>query len=179
MKKKDEQIKIGEGRTELFGIAALLVILVHAKSFNWETYPLFLYKICEQGSIGVDIFLLLSGIGLYYSMQKCGTVRAFYKHRMARIIPSYLMITGVLYGIICLIENMSLTDFFLQISTLHFWIRGENGTWYVSLIILLYLLYPSIYKILTGQKWKRNISLLFGIIILAEICFSLLFLSSI
>lgn len=174
VKKNGEQLKIGESRAELFGIAVLLIILVHAAPYHWENYPPFLYKICELGSIGVDVFLLLSGMGLYYSMQKCETARVFYKHRIVRIIPSYLVITGVLYGIICLIENLFLTDLFLELSTLYFWIRGENETWYVSFILLLYLIYPGIYKILIGQKWVRNISLLFGIIILIEICFFIL-----
>lgn len=169
MNKHGEQNYIGESRMELLGVATILVIIVHATHYNWGGYLGFLYKICTLGSVGVDVFLLLSGMGLYYSMQKCGSVVAFYKHRIIRIMPAYLIITGVLYGIGLFIHSISLTDYFLQISTLYYWIRGEAATWYVSFIILLYLLYPGIYRILIGEKWVRNIALLFGIIITAEI----------
>lgn len=168
----EEQNTISECRLELFGIAALLVTLVHSSAYNWEMYPAVLLKICKMGSIGVDIFLFLSGMGLYYSMQKCGSVRLFYRHRIIRIMPSYLTIAVVLYGVSWLIHNISLTNYFLYISTLYFWIYGESeiGAWYISFVLLLYLVFPAIYKILNGKKWAGNISILIGITIIAEIC---------
>ena len=96
MKKVAESYRISDTRIESFGIATLLVILVHAKPYNWDAYPFVLYKICELGSIGVDIFLFLSGLGLFYAMKKCHSVKMFCKRRILRILPSYMLITGVL-----------------------------------------------------------------------------------
>ncbi len=47
MKKELGTYRISNTRMESFGIATLLVILVHAKSYNWDAYPSVLYKICE------------------------------------------------------------------------------------------------------------------------------------
>lgn len=168
MKNLIEQNKISDSRGELFGIAALLVIMTHASSYNWGV--VYLSRICGFGSVGVDIFLFLSGMGLYYSMKKCNSIRTFYVHRIKRIIPSYLIIAGVLYGIIALLNNTPLMDYFLHISTLDFWVYGQNGVsaWYVSFIILLYLIYPAIYKMLSKKNWIRDIFILFLIVIIFD-----------
>jgi len=169
MKKIVTQNKISDARMETFGIATLLVILVHAKSYNWETYSTVLYKICELGSIGVDIFLFLSGMGLYYSMENCDSVKEFYKRRIVRIIPAYLMIAGLLYGVLFIFNTISLTDYLLHISTLYMWIKGPSVTWYISFLVLLYVLYPLFYRVLISQNGKRNTMILIGIIVIAEI----------
>ena len=42
------------------------------------------------GAIGVDVFLFLSGMGLYYAMRKQPPLRVFYKNRLKRILIPYL-----------------------------------------------------------------------------------------
>lgn len=170
MKKVAESYRISDTRIESFGIATLLVILVHAKPYNWDAYPSGLYKICELGSIGVDIFLFLSGLGLFYAMKKCDSVKMFYKRRILRILPSYMLITGVLFGIIVLMKHMTWTDYLLQVSTLYLWIQGPSITWYVSFVYLLYLCYPLIFRVLTSDNWKKNTVLMVGICLAVEIC---------
>ena len=38
------------------------------------------------GSSGVDIFLLLSGLGLYYSFSKNNSIKDFYSKRLKRVL---------------------------------------------------------------------------------------------
>lgn len=154
MKEKRQGYRISDARMESFGIATLLVILVHAKPYNWEAFPSALYKICEQGSIGVDIFLFLSGMGLFYAMKKCDSVKAFYKRRILRIIPSYFLIGGILYAVLVWRTSLTLSDYFLHMSTLYLWVEGISVTWYVSFILVLYLVYPLLYRVLEGQETR-------------------------
>lgn len=54
-------------RTEIMGIAAIMIIIGHAEG-NGVLMPWMMTKIIIQGGLGVDIFLFLSGMGLYYSL---------------------------------------------------------------------------------------------------------------
>lgn len=48
------------------GVATILVILCHATKFNL-VMPSWLYTILGNGGAGVDIFLFLSGMGIFNS----------------------------------------------------------------------------------------------------------------
>ena len=53
-------------RNEIYGIAAIWIMLFHGRIANIDaTFP-YLYKILRLGNIGVDIFLFLSGIGIFF-----------------------------------------------------------------------------------------------------------------
>lgn len=60
---------ISEYRTELMGVATLLVIFGHSAG-NGVVMPGWMESLCGLASVGVDIFLLVSGLGLWYSLQK-------------------------------------------------------------------------------------------------------------
>lgn len=60
---------ISEYRTELMGVATLLVIFGHSAG-NGVVMPGWLESFCGLASVGVDIFLLVSGLGLWYSLRK-------------------------------------------------------------------------------------------------------------
>ncbi len=47
-------------------------------------------------------------------------------------------------------------DFILEISSLYFWIFGNNGLWYISVTALLYILFPFLYAyVFKGNvKWR-------------------------
>lgn len=51
------------------GIATILIFIVHAPD-NGVMMPNTLKTICALGSLGVDLFLLLSGFGLWYSLNR-------------------------------------------------------------------------------------------------------------
>lgn len=56
-------------RTQLMGIATLMIIACHAPA-SGVVMPHFLSRIFNLGNFGVDLFLLLSGLGVYYSLSK-------------------------------------------------------------------------------------------------------------
>ena len=83
-------------RTQLMGIATLMIIICHANAYH-VLLPRFLASLFVWGNFGVDIFLFLSGIGLYYSLSKRNTHKkddyiSFYKKRGVRIYIPYIII---------------------------------------------------------------------------------------
>ena len=55
-------------RTELMGISALLILICH--SVAYISMPNFMKYTLSLGNIGVDLFLFISGMGLWYSLEK-------------------------------------------------------------------------------------------------------------
>ena len=56
-------------RSELMGLACLWVML-HHNAFDWPNALESLKRFAIYGNLGVDIFLLLSGVGLYFAWSK-------------------------------------------------------------------------------------------------------------
>ena len=142
--------EISDNRNAIYGISIILVILYHCYCNNESVF----FLPFEKGFIGVDIFLLLSGYGLCHSYNN-NNLRTFYKRRFMRILPAY-MTYNVLFFLMAAYyfkKPMSIADFFYNISTLSFYGFGYYGggnkcfDWYTAAILLLYLLFPLLYKI--------------------------------
>lgn len=159
---------ISKYRTELMGIAMLWVVVYHSTIDIMFLYPLYLIK--RMGYGGVDIFLLVSGIGMYYSFKKDDNIIKFYKRRFIRIIPTYLPIV-LAFSLIFLWKGMiKLKNLFLNITTLGFWLNSQNAfDWYVPSLIFLYLLTPIYMK-----KFNRNQNLTTYITVIVSIVISML-----
>lgn len=93
----------------LMGFAILWVMYFHiplkfATEIGWFTHRI--------GFYGVDIFLFLSGLGVYFSLMKRPNVLRFYKARLVRILPAYVIVACVSYCLLRL-DKASALDFFL------------------------------------------------------------------
>jgi peptidoglycan/LPS O-acetylase OafA/YrhL len=88
---------ISKYKGEIMGFAAICVILTHSNGFKFSgKIGYAVLRIFQQGSNGVDVFLYLSAMGLYYSMKNSPIINVvslcdFYKRRIKRILPSYLL----------------------------------------------------------------------------------------
>lgn len=58
---------ISKYRMELMGVSTIFILICHAAGNN-VFMPKWLMYMVAQGAIGVDLFLFLSGMGLYYSL---------------------------------------------------------------------------------------------------------------
>ena len=82
MKIKDiELANISRYRSELMGAAMLFIILFHVPLDRSNEF----FGLRRCGNVGVDMFLFLSGIGLWFSWVKNPSVWQFYKRRLLRI----------------------------------------------------------------------------------------------
>ena len=114
-------------REILMGMAILSILIFHYTEdcstfgINYNGFVK-LYK-TYIGSSGVDIFLLLSGLGLYYSFSKDNTIKNFYFKRVKRVLIPYLIVSVPVYiwydffylsdGIIGFVKNLFFSIIFL------------------------------------------------------------------
>lgn len=144
---------ISKHRNALFGIAILWIVLVHSDDFGVWFASLgkqnIFNLIVNYGNVGVDIFLFLSGMGLYFSFRKSDQIRPFIAKRLIRVLPPVLLICGTIWAIRFLIMKPRNTlVFFQDITLMRFWLKGDSQIWYVDFILLLYLVYPIVYHYL-------------------------------
>ncbi len=160
---------ISSYRTELMGVATLLVLLCHGNFFGTQIGR----AIAAEGQVGVELFLFLSGIGLYFSMRKNENVFVFYRHRFMRIIPSYLIIAVPLYAIIFfLLGPRKISIFLYHIFQVGFLLPNELRhctLWYVPFIVLMYILYP-VWYFLTKAFCQKKTLVFVLLIVAAFLC---------
>lgn len=149
-------------RAEIMGFAALYITIMHLYvSFYEDAQIPFITVILKRGNIGVDIFLLLSGCGLFYSMKKGASIAKFYKKRIVRVVIPYLILSILYWILLDIIININILQFLKDVTLVSFWTQGVTHYWFVALIIPLYLLYPCIYKLqIKNSKFILGLSIL-------------------
>lgn len=128
-------------RQELMGVSILLILLYHI--FIPLPVSNTIKFFTEQGRIGVDIFLILSGIGLYFSLKDNSSLLFFYKKRFIRILPTYFLLASPYFLYKTYTKH---TNFFSEISFFTAIRGGDNPYYFIELILLCYLLMPFIYR---------------------------------
>ena len=155
-------------RNLIYGLVAIWIVLYHIHQKYWLGIPL-ISPIINMGNMGVDVFLLLSAVGLSYSIEK-NDIKTFYKNRLKRTFLTYLLIAGPFivwkYFISQAITPMTVPNFALELSTLsYFWTKeGVFPVWYIPCILLFYALYPALYKL-----YRKNKFYIVGLILVAII----------
>lgn len=148
MKIKDiELANISRYRGELMGAAILFVILFHVGLPREDAF----FGLKRMGNIGVDFFLFLSGMGLWFSWTKKPSLRHYYLRRFLRIYPTWLLIACLYYipdylnlelighrG-----QSTNILDLIGDISiNWDFWLHDELTFWYIPAIMLFYIVSP-------------------------------------
>lgn len=139
-----------QGRTTVMGIATAMIIWFHCE------IPMASGSIAEFckmiSDIGVDMFLLASGVGMYFALEKYPSYTAFVMGRLRRILPAYLLVSILWYGYRDLIlGGRNIPSFLINVTTASFWLKGDLSCWYVAAILVIYLVTP-----LYGKLWKRR-----------------------
>ena len=144
-------------RSELMGLACLWVMF-HHNAFDWPNALEFLKRFGYYGNLGVDIFLLLSGVGLYYAWTKQPPLSDFYARRFVRLLVPYVLIAVPYWVWRDLYLHKG--SFLLDVTQLCLPLNGTISTWYVPAMASMYLLYPLIAKFLfSGDRWTRTVVL--------------------
>lgn len=143
---KRHEISLGalsRHRALLYGFAAAWILLFHMH-FQLPNHPALipLQWFKASGNAGVEIFLLLSGFGLYGSMSRDGSVLSFYRRRFSRVFLPSCIIVAVYYGLI----PTSSSSYALKLTILPYWL-GMRMFWYPPFILGMYLLYPLIFHL--------------------------------
>jgi peptidoglycan/LPS O-acetylase OafA/YrhL len=143
---------IGKHRSALMGFAMIWVFLFHARSEKLGFMPTGLWgAICENGNLGVDIFLFLSAFGLCFSLKK-NTLKQFYLNRFKRIIPTWWVVLFAVHIMGLLVGSKFPDGSFVyphSIGDMFFWYTGLGYffntcfyEWYIPTLLVFYLLIP-------------------------------------
>ena len=171
-------------RNAIYGIAILWVVMFHGVALSKLEIGenlLFLDRTFRMGNVAVDMFIFMSGIGLYFSFSKGPKLHDFYIKRLVRVYVPYLLMT-LPYIIYCFADGqIDLPLMIKAIFTVNFW-TGESTPidfWYISLLLALYLLYPLFFLILfrpaKGRLSQENCELIRMLIMVAvSVGFSML-----
>ena len=148
-------------RTELMGFAILIIVLYHFCNRGGTSLidktARFLFS---QGYVGVDIFLVVSGLGLTYSMLKDDNIKLYYHKRWVRIFPFFTFITLVECWII---RGEPFGLALLRSTTLGYWFGFPYIDWYIPALVGLYVIYPLFYFTVVKPRRYRS-ALIIGIL---------------
>ena len=155
-----ELANISRFRAEQMGAAMLFVILFHVALDRGDPF----YGLRRCGNVGVDIFLFLSGVGLWFSWVKTPDVLRFYRRRLLRIVPTWIVVATAFYlpdylgarrfshSIVDLIGDITINW--------DFWLHDELTFWYVPAIMALYLVAPWYMRLVQSRSVYRWLPLL-------------------
>lgn len=133
---------ISRFRGELMGLAMLFIILFHV----WVRRDDPFYGLHRCGNVGVDMFLFLSGVGLWFAWTRHPDTRLFYARRFARIFPAWLVMACLFYVPDFLGSgrySSSVGDLIGDVTlNLGFWEHDELTFWYIPAIMALYIAAP-------------------------------------
>ena len=173
--KNIELADISRYRGELMGAAMLFIILFHVQLPRSDMF----FGLRRMGNIGVDLFLFLSGIGLWFSWMKDRegenlrqkTV-GFYLRRLLRIYPTWLVMASLFYvgdfmGAGKYSKNLVdlLGDVLVNWD---FWLHDELTFWYIPATMMLYLLAPPYMELIRRHpvyRWLPVVMVMWCVIV--------------
>ena len=142
---------ISKYRGELFGIAIISVIILHylgtlhSGETNRILYMFARFYNGAVGSVGVDIFVFLSGYGIFYSLCKKEPLSKFFQKRFQRVLFPYLVLGLFFWTIKDLKAFSAIGAYSLEIYVIHIAVRNLMGTLQFDLRNpLIYLLHLAI-----------------------------------
>lgn len=156
-------------RNELFGVSILSILAFHlseditTRSDMASNISLKIARLYDLliGSIGVDAFIVLSAIGLYFSLSHDSDLRKYYFKRFRRILPEYFIVAFLLFFIRdMLITKIGVGGILRDIFAISFVRNGDRSLWYVYFIAFSYLIYPALFKVRNYKNGGVQILLL-------------------
>lgn len=166
---------------DIFRIKAVLFVFLYHSNMHFNcNYGVF-SKYISMGSIYMTAFFLLSGFSMFLAwssknLSKIGIIKQFYIKRLISILPLYYsaaILFIVFQGketmlqnvIIAPVEMLGLQMVFSGL----FGISHNIGTWFVSCILMCYLVYPLI------QETTKQVSLKSKVYMIILLSFILLY----
>ena len=142
---------LSKRRNDVFGISIVSIVIFHycllSKFAAAKLY------IALVGSVGVPVFLMLSGMGLFFSMSKNAAIGQFYKKRLVRVVIPYLIVASVHFLVrYILIDGKGFIDWLRGVFFVDFITKGNSQFWFIAFILVMYLLFPLFFKLFKSGK---------------------------
>lgn len=182
--KSDEKAAPAKGHARLIGIDlcriifAFVVFMFHTTkntNFDWGI----LQPLAKMGNVTLTGFFVLSGYILYSvygkkDMSDFSSQKKFWTNRISSIYPSYLLLICVYFIINIFVDKTDVLKCFLHLpvellglQTVFYSLKDFShnaGSWFVSCIIICYILYPFLHQIVSKMSDKANIVFLLGLV---------------
>lgn len=158
----------------MMGIAILWIMFFHSY-LDVRFFPFF-DMVKNTGNAGVEIFMFVSGFGIYYSLSKNLPLKVYYKNRILRILPYYLPIV-LIYSLYLYAQGVWNAEIIIKnLLMINYWSGpgfDKIFDWYIPSIFLLYLLAPLFYHFFKKNKVVASLS-----VIIFFYCLSLILMQS-
>ena len=131
-------------RAALMGAAMLVVILFHVALPREH----FFYGLVRCGNVGVDMFLFLSGIGLWFSWTRRPSLSHFFCRRYTRVYPAWIIVAATFYTMNYLERGAAsyspdLPNLIANIAVgWSFWRVDDLTFWFIPSIMMMYTFAP-------------------------------------
>lgn len=137
-------------RNVLMGLQIILIIIFH---FTADAYYVrdsrlvnLFYKYIR--SSGVDMFLFLSGMGLYFSWKKNKKAKQFYIKRFTRIlVPYFIVAVPAWLWLDIFYEYKGWMAFVQDLFFISFFTEGTRWFWYILMALFCYWIFPYVFTI--------------------------------
>jgi peptidoglycan/LPS O-acetylase OafA/YrhL len=144
-------------RTVLMGISILLILVFHytedcqSAGINYTGWVRWFRT--RIGSSSVEVFLFLSGMGLYYALKKNPDVVRFYKRRLLRVLLPYLIVALPVWLVYDLhFAGKNIGAVILDVTFWTFFRSGVKLYWYIGMILFCYLIFPYLFRIVENAR---------------------------
>ena len=164
--KNIELANISRYRGELMGIAMIFIFLFHIALPRSNMF----FGLRRIGNIGVDMFLFLSGVGLWFSWMKHPSQKLFFKRRYLRVYPAWFIISCLYYiphfhggGVRAWVDLIG--DITINWD---FWLHDELKFWYIPAMMMLYLFAPPYMQLIRRHpvyRWLPVVMILWCILV--------------
>lgn len=143
-------------RSELMGVAMLWVMCFHAIDLNLGVE--FLNFLRAAGFGGVDIFILLSAMGLVMSLERRPREFGdFMVRRICRIMPAYLIIMIPYTVFLHFYEAVPWSAVLWNSLLLNYWVRCSGSfNWYICGAMTFYVLTPVFFRLFRDQRNRER-----------------------
>lgn len=153
-------------RNVLMGLQILLIIIFHfaedCRLYDVRYDGLVKFYDIFIHSSGVDLFLLLSGMGLYFSMKKGPDLKSFYKKRFQRLLIPYVIVAAPAWlWLDVIVQGQGPLAFFKDFFFISFFFEEKRWFWYIFMMALCYLIFPYIFSAAerAGDRISRHMRL--------------------
>ncbi len=148
--------RISRYKAVLMGIAILIVVYGHYFYYHSGLKDYTQLNITMWYTVGsVDIFIFLSGFGIYHSLAKRDNPLQFIQRRLGRLLPAYLPFILVYCGFCLAMGTMNQFQALGNLTTFGWWSQmGAQFNWYIPTIIGMYLFSPLFYHVITTYERK-------------------------
>lgn len=149
---------ISKYRIQIMGLAIISIVGCHNTFLLPSVLGNINNSLRQLLQIGVDFFLFLSGMGCYYSLYQNPNIKRFYKRRMLRIFPSYVISVLVFFLCYILVAHYDILQYLYDYSIVSFYYSGNLSLWFFSAIVVLYLFYPLLFKLIKQSSFLAVLS---------------------